>query len=86
MRCDQEMCPMWDGDSCPCDTFGLDRDDLPTDGVFTVTLPDMTAEEIIDKYLDDAFELHPGHMTASGLLARLADGGYEVVGLNEGKT
>lgn len=36
MRCDQEMCPMWDGEGCPCDTFGLDRDDLPVDGVFTV--------------------------------------------------
>lgn len=38
-RCDQEMCPMWDGDGCPCATFNLDRDDLPTDGVFTVTWP-----------------------------------------------
>jgi hypothetical protein len=36
MRCNQEMCPMWDGDNCPCDTFGLSRDSLPTDGVFTV--------------------------------------------------
>lgn len=27
---------MWDGEGCPCDTFGLDRDDLPTDGTFTV--------------------------------------------------
>jgi hypothetical protein len=35
-RCDQEMCPMWDGDGCPCDTFGLDRDELPAHGVFTV--------------------------------------------------
>lgn len=35
-RCDQEMCPMWDGHGCPCATFGLDRDDLPTSGVFTV--------------------------------------------------
>ena len=34
-NCDQEMCPMWDGDSCPCATFELDRDDLPTSGVFT---------------------------------------------------
>ena len=38
-RCDQEMCPMWDGEGCPCATFHLDRDDLPTDGVFTVTWP-----------------------------------------------
>jgi hypothetical protein len=28
---------MWHGDSCPCTTFGLDREDLPTDGAFTVT-------------------------------------------------
>jgi hypothetical protein len=27
---------MWDGDTCPCDTFGLDRDNLPLDGTFTV--------------------------------------------------
>jgi hypothetical protein len=27
---------MWDGDGCPCNTFGLDRDDLPNDGTFTV--------------------------------------------------
>jgi hypothetical protein len=33
--CDQELCPMWDGCGCPCATFGLDRDDLPTSGVFT---------------------------------------------------
>lgn len=38
-QCDQEMCPMWDGDTCPCETFGLDRGDLPVDGVFTVTQP-----------------------------------------------
>ena len=24
-QCDQEMCPMWDGDTCPCERFGLDR-------------------------------------------------------------
>lgn len=28
---------MWDGDTCPCDTFGLNPDDLPKDGIFTVT-------------------------------------------------
>ena len=33
--CAAEDCPMWDGDGCPCSTYGLDRDDLPTDGVFT---------------------------------------------------
>jgi hypothetical protein len=26
---------MWDGDSCPCETFGFDKDDLPTDGIYT---------------------------------------------------
>lgn len=39
-RCDAEMCPMWDGDGCPCNTFGLDRDDLPTDGVFSIVAPE----------------------------------------------
>lgn len=33
--CAAELCPMWDGHGCPCETFGFDRDDLPTDGVFT---------------------------------------------------
>ena len=32
--CEQELCPMWDGDGCPCVTFGLDRDAPPTDGTF----------------------------------------------------
>lgn len=27
---------MWDGEGCPCATFGLDRNDLPTSGVFSV--------------------------------------------------
>jgi hypothetical protein len=27
---------MWDGHSCPCATFGLDPDDLPDEGTFTV--------------------------------------------------
>jgi hypothetical protein len=35
MRCDMEMCPLWDGHGCPCDQFDLDRSDLPTDGTFT---------------------------------------------------
>lgn len=29
--CRAEECPMWDGDGCPCRTFDLDPDDLPTD-------------------------------------------------------
>jgi hypothetical protein len=39
-RCDMEDCPMWDGHGCPCATFELDRDNLPTDGIFTAELPD----------------------------------------------
>ena len=35
--CRAEMCPMWDGDTCPCETFELDPDDLPRGGVFTIT-------------------------------------------------
>ena len=31
---------MWDGLGCPCEAFGLDRDDLPTDGTFTTTVAD----------------------------------------------
>jgi hypothetical protein len=27
---------MWDGDGCPCDTFGLDPDDLPTGGILSI--------------------------------------------------
>jgi hypothetical protein len=34
-----EDCPMWDGDGCPCNTFSLDRDDLPASGVFAVEAP-----------------------------------------------
>ena len=34
-RCNAELCPMWDGDGCPCATFGLDPDDAPTSGIFT---------------------------------------------------
>lgn len=46
-NCDQEMCPMWDGDTCPCSTYGIDRDDLPTDGIFTTVIPN-DDEEVID--------------------------------------
>ena len=38
--CDQEMCPMWDGDSCPCERFGLDRSDLSLSGTYTVEVSD----------------------------------------------
>lgn len=40
MTCNAELCPMWDGDSCPCSTFGLDPEDLPRDGTFTIEVPD----------------------------------------------
>lgn len=36
-NCDAELCPMWDGEGCPCAAFDLDRNDLPRDGIFTVT-------------------------------------------------
>lgn len=39
MRCDMEMCPMWDGNGCPCGTFDLDRNNLPNSGVFTIEFP-----------------------------------------------
>ncbi len=38
-RCDAELCLMWDGETCPCDTFGLDRDNLPTNGTFVSEQP-----------------------------------------------
>ncbi len=38
-NCNMEECPMWDGDTCPCDTFGLDKDNPPTRGTFTVEVP-----------------------------------------------
>lgn len=38
-NCDAEMCPMWDGEGCPCAAFGLDPDDLPTDGTYTIDRP-----------------------------------------------
>lgn len=37
-KCAAELCPLWDGDSCPCATFGLDPNDLPTDGIFTTEI------------------------------------------------
>ncbi|MGY4845482.1 hypothetical protein ACW9PK_12170 [Kocuria sp. MNB10] len=38
-RCNAELCPMWDGETCPCQTYGLDPDDLPTSGIYTTTVP-----------------------------------------------
>lgn len=39
-RCEAEMCPMWDGDGCPCATFGFETDNLPADGVFAIEVDD----------------------------------------------
>jgi hypothetical protein len=44
-RCNAEMCPMWDGEGCPCDMFGLDRNDLPSNGVFTVVVQGMSEQD-----------------------------------------
>lgn len=38
--CRAELCPMWDGDSCPCETFDLDPDNPPRNGTFTTTWAD----------------------------------------------
>lgn len=38
-RCAQELCPMWDGDTCPCESFGIDPENPPTRGIFTTTWP-----------------------------------------------
>ena len=37
--CDAELCPMWDGDGCPCRAYGLDPNDLPISGIYTITAP-----------------------------------------------
>ncbi|MBZ4497986.1 pilus assembly protein [Dermacoccus sp. Tok2021] len=37
MTCRAELCPMWDGDTCPCETFGIDPDNPPRSGIFTTT-------------------------------------------------
>ena len=29
---------MWDGHTCPCDTFGLDKVNPPTDGIYTINI------------------------------------------------
>lgn len=42
--CDQELCPMWDGEGCPCAVFRLDRDHLPERGVFSIEVPEDPAE------------------------------------------
>ncbi|SHY08110.1 Uncharacterised protein [Mycobacteroides abscessus subsp. abscessus] len=38
--CRAELCPMWDGDNCPCEIFDLDPDDPPRNGTFTTTWAD----------------------------------------------
>lgn len=50
-RCDQELCPMWDGHGCHCAVFELDRNALPADGVFTVeTREDVEHEQDAERY------------------------------------
>jgi len=44
MRCEAEMCPMWDGDGCPCELFGFDPDNLPTSGIFTAVIEEADRE------------------------------------------
>lgn len=43
--CAAELCPMWDGHGCPCETFGLDPDNPPTDGVFTIEIPQESTDD-----------------------------------------
>lgn len=38
-RCDQEMCPYWDGEGCPCDVFDIDP---PGPGADPFGLPSAT--------------------------------------------
>lgn len=38
--CRAELCPMWDGDTCPCETFGLDPDNLPRNGTYITVVSD----------------------------------------------
>jgi hypothetical protein len=38
--CRAEECPMWDGEGCPCETFGIDPDNIPIDGVFSIEWTD----------------------------------------------
>lgn len=35
-NCLAEMCPMWDGYSYPCQTFDIDPENLPANGVFSI--------------------------------------------------
>lgn len=37
-ECRAELCLMWGGDDCLCDVFGLDPDDPPRNGTFSVTV------------------------------------------------
>lgn len=36
-QCKQELCAVWDGEGCPCARFGWDPEDLPENGIFTIT-------------------------------------------------
>lgn len=37
--CKAELCPMWGGDGCLCDVFGLDPENPPRTGTFSVSVP-----------------------------------------------
>lgn len=43
--CAAEVCPMWNGHGCPCEAFGLDPDNPPTDGVFTIEIPQENTDD-----------------------------------------
>ncbi len=35
-RCAMELWPNWDGDTCPCETFGLEPGVPAPDGTYTI--------------------------------------------------
>lgn len=35
--CRQELHEMWDGDTCPCENFDVDPDNLPRNGIVTIS-------------------------------------------------
>ena len=39
-ECKAELCPMWGGDACLCDVFGIDPGNPPCNGTFSVIVPD----------------------------------------------
>ncbi|MFL0177109.1 hypothetical protein [Mycobacterium sp. SMC-13] len=39
-ECRAELCSMWGGDDCLCEVFGIDPDNPPRNGTFTVSVTD----------------------------------------------